>query len=198
MKSYSRLIVRFALIVALVVTAFYIDSLISKIGLPVKIAVATIIVVMTLIQLFDSDVISGFASAIVASTAFGLASFMFAYLIPGPSSYLFVQPAISIVPRIVIGITSYWAFIGATKAFKNNKNHFIKEYLPRSIGAGVGVLTNTTLVLLMIAIFDRQDFFAKFFATVIAVNFVVEILSALILVPIIASSVKRGIKGINI
>lgn len=192
MKTNTRLIVRFALIVALVVTAFYIDSLISRIGLPIRMAVTTLIVVLTLVQLFDLK------TAIFTTTAFGFTSLLFAYLIPNPASYLFVQPIISVFPRVFIGLVSYSILFVVTNALKNNSNEYVKNYLPRSIAAGAGVLTNTTLVLLMIAIRDNQDFFEKFLSTVIAFNFIPEIVAGVIVVPLIASAVKKGIKNFKI
>lgn len=46
---------------------------------------------------------------------FGISSLANAFLRPGPISFVFYNPLISILPRILIGITSYYAYNGVKK-----------------------------------------------------------------------------------
>ncbi len=68
----------------------------------------------------------------IIGTIFGLFSFLQA------TTPLFKDPLVAILPRIFIGITSYFAYVGLKK---------INEYLALIVAAVVGTLTNTILVL---------------------------------------------------
>ena len=68
----------------------------------------------------------------IIGTIFGLFSFINA-TVP-----LFKDPLVAIFPRIFIGITAYFAYVGLKK---------INEYLALIVAAVVGTLTNTILVL---------------------------------------------------
>lgn len=182
----SKIIARYGIIIALIICAYFIDSFASR-GSPIRFAVATIVVIMTISQLFD------YKTAIFATTMFGLSSLMFAYFIPTASSYLFVQPHISVLPRIMIGVTSFGVYLLLQKVLHNRKNIVLNTFLPSSVAAAVGVLTNTILVLLMISVTANNDFFTSFMATVVKINFVVEFFSAIIVVPILTTAVKKRI-----
>ena len=73
----------------------------------------------------------------IIGTIFGLFSFLQA------TTPLFKDPLVAILPRIFIGITTYFAYVGLKK---------INEYLALIVAAVVGTLTNTILVLGMAVI----------------------------------------------
>ncbi|MEE9616710.1 MAG: ECF transporter S component [Anaerolineae bacterium] len=73
----------------------------------------------------------------IIGTIFGLFSFLQA------TTPLFKDPLVAIFPRIFIGITTYFAYVGLKK---------INEYLALIVAAAVGTLTNTILVLGMAVI----------------------------------------------
>ncbi len=73
----------------------------------------------------------------IIGTIFGLFSFLQA------TTPLFKDPLVAILPRIFIGITTYFAYVGLKK---------INEYLALIVAAAVGTLTNTILVLGMAVI----------------------------------------------
>ena len=73
----------------------------------------------------------------IIGTIFGLFSFLQA------TTPLFKDPLVAIFPRIFIGITTYFAYVGLKK---------INEYLALIVAAVVGTLTNTILVLGMAVI----------------------------------------------
>lgn len=73
----------------------------------------------------------------IIGTIFGLFSFLQA------TTPLFKDPLVAIFPRIFIGITTYFAYVGLKK---------VNEYLALIVAAAVGTLTNTILVLGMAVI----------------------------------------------
>jgi len=68
----------------------------------------------------------------IIGTIFGLFSFLQA------TTPLFKDPLVAVLPRIFIGITTYFAYVGLKK---------VNEYLALIVAAAVGTLTNTILVL---------------------------------------------------
>lgn len=197
MHKTVKLIARFAIITALLVVAFLIDTAISQFGLPVKIAVVTIIVVMTVSQLFD------FKTALFTGTMFGLISFIMNLIVPSVATAAFIDRPyilllIYLAPRILVGMACYGVFRGLKKLLAGRENGFLKDILPRSLGAAAGVLTNTVLVLTMIAVFNEQNAMEKVLTFVISLNFLIEIASGLLIVPAVSHTVARQIKKIRI
>ncbi len=82
-------------------------------------------------------VMEGWIVGGIIGTIFGLFSF-FQATVP-----LFKDPLVAILPRIFIGITTYFVYAGLKK---------INEYLALIVAATVGTLTNTVLVLGMAVI----------------------------------------------
>jgi uncharacterized membrane protein len=82
-------------------------------------------------------VMEGWLVGGIIGTIFGLFSFLQA------TTPLFKDPLVAILPRIFIGITTYFAYVGLKK---------INEYLALIVAAAVGTLTNTILVLGMAVI----------------------------------------------
>ena len=82
-------------------------------------------------------VMEGWLVGGIVGTIFGLFSFLQA------TTPLFKDPLVAILPRIFIGITSYFAYAGLKK---------VNAYLALIVAAVVGTLTNTVLVLGMAVI----------------------------------------------
>jgi uncharacterized membrane protein len=74
---------------------------------------------------------------------FGIFSIIQAITTPTPVSFVFINPLVSVVPRVLIGITSYYVY----KAVKSKS-----KPLGIALGAAIGTLTNTIGVLGMIYI----------------------------------------------
>jgi len=68
----------------------------------------------------------------IVGTIFGIFSFLQA------TTPLFKDPLVAILPRIFIGITTYFTYVGLKR---------VNEYLALIVAAVVGTLTNTVLVL---------------------------------------------------
>lgn len=192
MNGNVRYVARFAIMGALIIAAYSIDSAVSMLGLPVRIAVVTLIVTLTLMQQFR------FGSALFAAGAFGFMSFLFAYMFPNITSPVFMNPLVSIMPRILIGVTCYWSYVGMRKVTARSEHAFIKNLLPRAVSGAVGVLTNTVGVLSMMAVFNGEDVFAKVIAVILSVNFLIELISGLIIVPTVSFLVSKQVRRMKI
>ncbi|OFI06796.1 pantothenic acid transporter PanT [Clostridium acetireducens DSM 10703] len=69
---------------------------------------------------------------------FGIFSVIQAITVPTPLSFVFMNPLVSVLPRILIGITSYYSYKLMVGKYKTLKIGF---------GAAIGSLTNTIGVL---------------------------------------------------
>lgn len=72
---------------------------------------------------------------------FGIFSVIQAMMMPTPLSFAFMNPLVAVLPRVIIGITSYYAY-----KFLPIKSQNIKI----GIGTAIGSLTNTFGVLTMV------------------------------------------------
>ncbi|MDR3319161.1 MAG: hypothetical protein LBS99_06950 [Clostridiales bacterium] len=207
MTKRSKFIARYGVIAALVAVSVFMDMAISKIMLPilpVEAVIVTTLTVMTMCQLFD------YKTAVFTTTLLGTVSFIIAFVLPvgipgasGEPIFPFQNPLVSLLPRILIGLGCYPTFIGLKKLFKNNKSAFVREILPRSLGAAAGTLINTVGVLGMIAVFYESTVILTILTVVLAFNFAAEFIVSLILTPIISfrvskrTTVNEGIAVVN-
>ena len=117
----------------------------------------------------------------VGGTLLGLSSFFLAIIISNP---IFLNPLISILPRLLTGVVAYFVALLFKTIFKN-KNLFWSEIFPNAIAGAFFVLTNTVLVITMLTIFNEATL-AAVLATILSINFVAEIVSGIILTPVFA------------
>lgn len=123
----------------------------------------------------------------LGGTIMGVCSLVVAFMI---GNAVFILPWISIFPRIFIGIVAFGVSRLISKFTKNSSKKILKDFLPNSIGAIFGVITNTVLVLSMM-------FFCSFIgiedivATFMAINFPIEVVASAIIVPILVNAIKR-------
>ena len=118
----------------------------------------------------------------VGGTLLGIASFILAIIIANP---IFLNPLISILPRIFIGIVAYFVYKLCSKIFAGAKSEFIKSVIPFSVAGAFGVLTNTVLVISMMTVFASASL-AAVLTTILSINFVAEIIASIVLVPVFA------------
>lgn len=71
---------------------------------------------------------------------FGLSSMVKAIMAPTAISFIFLNPVISILPRILIGVLTYYFYIWIKKVIKSEKTQLM-------LAGAFGTLVNTTLVL---------------------------------------------------
>ncbi|MEG0481089.1 MAG: ECF transporter S component [Clostridium sp.] len=95
------------------------------------------------IPVIIAAIVEGPIVGIIVGGIFGLFSMYQAVTAPTITSFIFLNPIIALVPRILIGVTSYYTYTLL------NSSKFMSKYKKISIGvsAAVGTLTNTILVL---------------------------------------------------
>lgn len=111
---------------------------ITRLGfIPIPPANATIMHVPVII----GAILEGPVVGAMIGLIFGIFSIIQAITVPNVLSFAFINPLVSVLPRVLIGIISYYVYKGV----------FIKnEALKIGIGAAIGSLTNTVGVLGMI------------------------------------------------
>lgn len=125
---------------------------------------------------------------------FGLFSMYQAFTAPGPTSFVFYNPIIAVLPRVLIAIVAYYVY-------RVLKNKFKKESLTVGIAAILATLTNTVGVLGLTYVFYLEKYSQAIgiapsatgtaLATIGVSNGIPEaILSAVITIPVIATLKK--------
>jgi len=105
--------------------------------IPLPMAKATIMHMPVIIGAILEGPIVGAAIGLI----FGIFSIIQSFTSPALLSFAFINPLVSVLPRILIGITAYYSY----------RAPFVKNEIAKTgIGAAVGSLTNTVGVLGMI------------------------------------------------
>jgi uncharacterized membrane protein len=133
-KSWSKLSVRQLAVIGML-SAISIVLGITGLGfIPIPPVKATIMHIPVII----GSILEGPVVGLFVGLIFGIFSIVQAITTPTPVSFVFMNPIVSVLPRVFIGIVSYYVY----SAVKVN-NKFIKI----AAGALVGSLTNTIGVL---------------------------------------------------
>lgn len=148
-------------------------------------------------------VVLGVKYGFILGLVMGLASLVRAATMPvSVLDPLFVNPLVSVLPRILIGVVTAAVFALLMKLFKNNK------FTPVAAGisAVAGTITNTVFVLgILAAIYGEeiatttlQASLKLIFGTIIGTNGLIEIAAAVVLTAPIATAlikVKNNMKS---
>lgn len=190
MKKYSTK--NFVIMSFLIALSVLLD--ISPIGtLRLPIVNATIAHIPTII----GGIIGGPLMGGIVGFSFGMSSLLRNLTMPTSIlAFAFINPLVSVLPRILVGITSYYVYT-AIKKISN-------DYYGIIIGAAVGSITNTVGVLGMMYIFYAQQIVEKLnpektakviLLGIVAAHGVPEMIVAAILTVIIVKSIKRIYKN---
>lgn len=139
--------------------------------------------------------VQGLGMGLFAGTAFGIASLVSAFLRPSLMSPMFYNPLVSIVPRMIIPLTTYFSF-KLVKKLLSKRSDDASTFVAATVSSVVGVCTNTALVLSMMAAFNFGKTFgevtvnAAFFGSLIGVNFVFEIAICAFIAPLITTGLR--------
>lgn len=159
---------------------------------------ATIIHVPTII----TGIVLGPFAGFIMGTSLGIVGLIHALTRPAAIlDPLFMNPLVSVLPRMFIGVVSYYVFLGITKLFKKQS---LKNSVGSFIGGIAGSLTNTGLVFLMLYLIYANEVVEKLGASfgtiliaVFTTNAIAEaIISGLITMPV-ALAYFRYSKTIN-
>ena len=123
----------------------------------------------------------------VGGTIFGCCSFFLAIMI---GNVVFLNPLVSILPRVFIGVVAYFSYLLFKMLLKNAKSQAVNEILPLCIAGALGILTNTICTVFMMWVFNASAL-AVVMTIILSFNFLAEIIGGIILVPVYANILKR-------
>ena len=123
----------------------------------------------------------------IGGTIFGCCSFVLSFIV---GYTVFYNPLISVLPRTLTGVISYFILHGITMLTKGKAKDIV-----RAVVAGLTVVIHTTLVLGSMEIFATGGaFFDTVWQTILGVNFLAEFVCAILLVPLLIRVMKRYTK----
>ncbi len=166
---------------------------------PISITIAHIPTIITALLL-------GPFEGIIIGISFGIVSLLRAIIAASVIDKLFIDPRLSVLPRLFIGLIAYLAFILIKKLLlRIIKNEKRVDRISLFSGAIFGSLANTAGVLGMLYLLYAQKYIEAFDSTVkqvvlasISINVVVEmIVAAIISTPIVLASRKSINKLMN-
>lgn len=129
----------------------------------------------------------GKKSMLIGGAMFGLCSFILAICI---SNVIFLNPLVSIFPRLFIGLVACGIYFLFNKWFEKSNNEFIREILPCSLAGIFGTLTNTICTVFMMWVFNSAEL-ATVLTVILSFNCLAEVIGCAILVPIYVKVFKK-------
>lgn len=136
-------------------------------------------------------IVLGKKEGFILGLVWGLSNLVKAYTSMTPEALIFLDPRISVVPRVIFGLTA--GFVGDLMIKKIYKNPKIT-----SIIAILLTILHTTLVITAIMLFGQDNMFnfgesiMTVFQIVISLNGIVEIALAGVLTPIIVMALRNS------
>ena len=145
------------------------------------------------IPVIVGSAILGPVGGLVLGATWGITSFLKVLSMPGTvETAIFLNPMVSIFPRILVGLIISYSTIGLGNLIKNRDIKYV-------LVAAIGTLSNTVLVLSSMFIFAQggvlsfNQAFSVILTVIISTNGLFELISAIILVPIIIRAVSKVI-----
>ncbi|HHU90239.1 MAG TPA: ECF transporter S component [Clostridiaceae bacterium] len=156
---------------------------------------ATIIHIPTII----TGIVLGPAAGLIMGTALGFVGWIHA--LTRPATILdpfFMNPLISVLPRIFIGVIAYFVYLGVTKLIEKKS---VKSAVSTFIGGMAGSITNTILVFLMLYLIYAKELvekagmsFGVILVSVITTNAIAEAIISGLITMTVASAYFRYAK----
>lgn len=192
-STQKRLNVRKMAVISILSAISIVLSMIPFVGyIPLGPVKATIMHVPVII----GAVIEGPAVGAAVGLIFGLTSLFKAFTEPTITSFCFMNPIISVLPRILIGVVAYYVYTGIHKITK-------RIYLSGFVAGIVGSLTNTIGVMGLIYVIYAEKYMAaigqsgnagKYILAISATNGLPEALVAGLLTAAVAVAMIRKSK----
>lgn len=132
----------------------------------------------------------------VLGLVWGVTCLLYAFLNGTADAIIFLNPLISVVPRVLVGLASGWYYRGFRRLLRRSK---YGEVTAAGITGVLGTFTNTVLVLSAISLFGGAvttlgATLTTIIQTAFALNGVVEIALALIVVPAVSRPLLKLLK----
>lgn len=123
----------------------------------------------------------------IGGTVFGCCSFALSFVV---GYTVFWNPLISVLPRTLAGVAGYWILHGLTVLTKEKFKDVV-----RAVAAAITTVVHTVLVLGAMEIFSVDGaFMDTVWQTIIGVNFILEFICSMILVPLFIRLMKKYTK----
>ncbi len=157
---------------------------------------------ITHIPTIITGIILGPVAGIISGTFLGLVSLIHAATRPASLlDPLFINPLVSVLPRMFIGFVSYYVFAFFSRIIRERH---VKQTVSTFIGGMAGSLTNTGLVFLMLYLVYAQEVaqrmgvaFKVILISVFTTNAIAEAIVSGILTLVISTAYFRYIAGRN-
>lgn len=126
----------------------------------------------------------------VLGLTWGLTSYFYALTLGTIEAMIFLNPMVSIVPRILVGLIVSYSALGLAKLIS-------KAHLRYALVAAIGTLSNTVLVLSGIFIFASSGLVSfnqavsTIMTIVVSTNGLLELFSAVFLVPSVILAIQK-------
>ena len=179
-------VARYAIMLATIVVAVLMDKTIT-LGWPIAGATVELLITMSLCFLFNSW-LDGF----LATTFMGLSSFIWSFPFANVASQ---NPAISVVPRLFVGIIAFTVYRLMLLILKKVGNQPVKQTASIVVATFVGLVSNTILYLSALSLFgDNYGSLTELLKGVAILNILPEYLVALLGVSAVVLGVRHGLK----
>ncbi len=159
---------------------------------PIKIGIVSLAVIPIIAVIISAEVLGVFNGALTG-LFFGFISLIGNLIQPSVLSFAFYNPMVSIVPRILIGVASFYVAKGLFSLFPK-----LPKIFGYAAGAAAGVITNTIGVLGMIlAFYDGKilqggsAISMEWVMGIVVTNSILEIVVCTIVTPPIVLAVKK-------
>jgi len=159
---------------------------------PIDVTIVHITVILTAV-LFGKNM------GLIIGTTWGLLSLIRAYTQPTPFNVVFLNPLISVLPRLLVGWISALVFRALSKK-ETKRWHY-------SVTALIGTLLNTILVLGGIYLFAGETYANALgvsesallgaLGITFATNGVIEVIASMIILPLVSLPIARALKRRN-
>lgn len=182
MRFNSKAVAFYGVAAALLFVVLLVESYLLVLVLPMAPPA-----VLSLPLAFSLSMFGKNKTALFGGTALGICSFAVALILANP---IFINPIISVLPRMLCGVLAAFLYSLLIKLF-NGKCYASR--VAASVGGAIGVLFNTVTVIFMMYLFDASAL-SDIFATIISINFLAEIASAVILSPVFCEILNKNVK----
>ncbi len=187
MKNYTKTIVWYATVAALIFVARMLDHVVTG-WLSINAAIITLSVVYVCVFIKPSWV-----NAVACGFIFGIMSLVTSIMFPGGFTPYFVNPLVSVLPRMIVGVAVYAIYVSLKKIFGDKS-----AGLAIVIACVVGSLVNTATVMTMIFLFMRLEkdvTYGYVIGLVLTVNTLLEVLVPPAITPFATFGIERGLRS---
>ncbi|MDD3831358.1 MAG: hypothetical protein PHW00_01735 [Clostridia bacterium] len=188
-KSKSYYVALYGIMFATTFVAMMIDRLIS-LALPISMACCVLLVTFSFCMIRNE-----WLTGLLSGVFFGLASFVKAIIF---AETLNINPLVSILPRIFVGISAFAVYRLMVLLLKNVRKSTVRQAVSISVGTFVGLAVNTILYLTALNLWKQylSIDFKPLFAIVKVVlfsNIIPEYLVSIILTPTVVLGVRKAL-----